>query len=120
MFKDVFHRAQALAIPRSKKSGKEGKGPAQLRRDLLAKLKGKKQIHRWWKQGQVNKEGKQGQVNKSSFARKDLGLLVGEKLDIISNVQEKYLRSTGFSAPTILSTNFCLLAFTNVDVQLNE
>jgi len=36
-----------------KKSGKEGKRRAWLSRDLLVKLKGKKEIHRHWKQGRV-------------------------------------------------------------------
>jgi len=30
MFKDAFHRAQELSVPRCKKSGKEGKRPAWL------------------------------------------------------------------------------------------
>ncbi|KFQ68276.1 hypothetical protein N335_06719, partial [Phaethon lepturus] len=51
VFKDVFHRAQELLIPRCKKSGREGKRQAWLSRDLLCKLKGKKEMHRQWKQG---------------------------------------------------------------------
>ncbi|KAK4823256.1 hypothetical protein QYF61_000223 [Mycteria americana] len=35
-----------------KKSGKEGKRPAWMSQDLLVKLKGKKVMHRQWKQGQ--------------------------------------------------------------------
>ncbi|KAK4827894.1 hypothetical protein QYF61_022317 [Mycteria americana] len=53
IFKDAFHRAQELLIPRCKKSGKEGKGLAWLSQDLLVKLKGKKEMQRQWKQGQV-------------------------------------------------------------------
>ncbi|KFW04519.1 hypothetical protein N327_07886, partial [Fulmarus glacialis] len=56
IFKDAFHRAQELSIPTCKKSGKEGKRPAWLSRDLLVKLKGKKEMHRQWKQGQVSWE----------------------------------------------------------------
>ncbi|KFZ67747.1 hypothetical protein N338_13227, partial [Podiceps cristatus] len=52
IFKDAFHRAQELSIPWCKKSDKEGKRPAWLNRDLLVKLKGKKEMHRQWKQGQ--------------------------------------------------------------------
>ncbi|KAK4827155.1 hypothetical protein QYF61_015109 [Mycteria americana] len=37
-----------------KKSGKEGKRLARLSRDLLVKLKGKKELHRQWKQRQVS------------------------------------------------------------------
>jgi len=43
---------QELSVPRCKKSGKEGKRPAWLCRDLLVKLKGKRELHRQWKQGQ--------------------------------------------------------------------
>jgi len=41
---------------RCKKSGQEGKRPAWLSRDLLVKLKGKKEMHRHWKQGQITWE----------------------------------------------------------------
>jgi len=40
-------------IPRCKKSGKKGKRLAWLSRDLLVKLKGKRELHRQRKQGQV-------------------------------------------------------------------
>ncbi|KAK4818274.1 hypothetical protein QYF61_009992 [Mycteria americana] len=56
IFKDTFHTAQELSIPRCKKSGKEGKRPAWLSQDLLVKLKGKKEMHRQRKQGQVSWE----------------------------------------------------------------
>ncbi|KFR11850.1 hypothetical protein N306_05276, partial [Opisthocomus hoazin] len=49
--KDAFHRAQELSVPRCKKSGKEGKRPAWLSPDLLVKLKGKRELHKQWKQG---------------------------------------------------------------------
>jgi len=53
IFKDAFHRAQDFSVPRCKKTGK-GKRPAWLSRDLLVKLKGKREMHRQWKQGQVS------------------------------------------------------------------
>ncbi|KFZ59181.1 hypothetical protein N338_00715, partial [Podiceps cristatus] len=56
IFKDTFCRAQELLIPRCKKSGKESKRPPWLSRDLLVKLKGKKEMHRQWKQRQVSWE----------------------------------------------------------------
>ncbi|KFP65292.1 hypothetical protein N322_12895, partial [Cariama cristata] len=56
IFKDAFHRAQKLLIPRCKKSGKEGKRPAWLSQDLLVKLKGKKEMLKQWKQGLVSWE----------------------------------------------------------------
>jgi len=56
IFKDAFHRVQELLVPRCKKSEKEGKRSAWLSGDLLVKLKGKKEMHRQWKQGQVSWE----------------------------------------------------------------
>ncbi|KAK4830251.1 hypothetical protein QYF61_009318 [Mycteria americana] len=38
---------------RCRKSGKEGKRPAWLSRDMLVKLKSKRELHRQWKQGWV-------------------------------------------------------------------
>ncbi|KFQ06524.1 hypothetical protein N330_02323, partial [Leptosomus discolor] len=54
--KDAFHTMQWLSIPRCKKQGKQGKRPARLSRYLLSKLKGKKEMHRQWKQGRVSSE----------------------------------------------------------------
>jgi len=54
IFKDIFHRTQECPIPRCKKSGKKGKRPAQLSRDLL--FKEQKEMHSRWKQGQVSWE----------------------------------------------------------------
>ncbi|KFR09813.1 hypothetical protein N306_03128, partial [Opisthocomus hoazin] len=51
VFKDVFHRAQELSIPKCKKSGREGKRPAWLRQEMLVKLRKKRELHRQWKQG---------------------------------------------------------------------
>jgi len=56
IFKDDFHRAQELSVPRCEKSGKEGKRLAWLSGDLLVKLKTKRELHREWKQGQVSWE----------------------------------------------------------------
>jgi len=56
IFKDTFHRAQELSVPRCKKSGKEEKRLAWLSQDLLVKLKGNRELHREWKQGQVSWE----------------------------------------------------------------
>ncbi|KAK4828806.1 hypothetical protein QYF61_000863 [Mycteria americana] len=53
IFKDTFYRVQDLSILKCKKSGKEGKRRACMSRDLLVKLKGKNEMHRQWKQGQV-------------------------------------------------------------------
>jgi len=55
IFKGAFH-LQELSDPRCKKPGKEGKGLAWLSRDLLVKLKGKRELHSQWKQGQVSWE----------------------------------------------------------------
>ncbi|KAK4811145.1 LOW QUALITY PROTEIN: hypothetical protein QYF61_019776 [Mycteria americana] len=48
--------AQELSIPMCKKSGKEGRRPAWLNKDLLVKLKCKKEMHRQWKQGYASWE----------------------------------------------------------------
>ncbi|KFM02997.1 hypothetical protein AS27_15497, partial [Aptenodytes forsteri] len=56
IFKDTFYRPQELLIPTCKKSVKEGKTLAWMSQDLLVKLKGKKEMHRQWKQGQVSWE----------------------------------------------------------------
>ncbi|KFQ02734.1 hypothetical protein N329_11861, partial [Haliaeetus albicilla] len=52
----ILHRVQELSIPRCKKSEKQDKRPAWLSQDLLVKLKGKKEMHRQWRQGQVSWE----------------------------------------------------------------
>ena len=46
LFKDIFLKAQELSIPICKKSGKNGRIPAWLSKDLLVKLKCKKEKHR--------------------------------------------------------------------------
>ena len=46
IFKDAFHRAQELSVPRCRKSRKEGKRPAWLSQDMLVKLEGKKEMNR--------------------------------------------------------------------------
>ncbi|KFR01676.1 hypothetical protein Y956_12986, partial [Nipponia nippon] len=56
VFKDAFHRAQELSIPRCRKLGKEGKRPAWLSHYLGVKLKAKKRLHRQWKKGLVSWE----------------------------------------------------------------
>jgi len=47
---------QELSVPRCKQSGMEGKRQAWLCQDLLVKLKGKRKLHRQWKQGQLSWE----------------------------------------------------------------
>ncbi|KFQ53833.1 hypothetical protein N334_03108, partial [Pelecanus crispus] len=54
IFKDTFHSAQELSVRKCKTAGKEGKRPAWLSRDLLVKLKSKRELHRQRKQGQVS------------------------------------------------------------------
>jgi len=56
IFKDAFQRAQELLISRCKKSGKEDKRLAWLSQELQVNLKGMKEMHRQWKQGQVSWE----------------------------------------------------------------
>lgn len=54
LFKDIFLKAQVFSIPMYKKLGKEGRTPAWLSKDLLVKLKCKKEIHRQWNQGHIS------------------------------------------------------------------
>jgi len=56
IFKDAFQKVQELSVPWCKQSGTEGKTLAWLSRGLLVKLKGKREWHRQWKQGQVSWE----------------------------------------------------------------
>jgi len=46
IFKDAFHKAQELSVPRCKKAGKEQKRPACLDSVMLVKLKSKRELHR--------------------------------------------------------------------------
>ena len=56
IFKHRFLQAQEQCIPMSKKSSKGGRRPAWMNKELLAKLKQKKEVYRRWKQGQATWE----------------------------------------------------------------
>ena len=56
IFKDYLLQAQESSIPMNKKSGKNAKRPAWMNKELLAKLKHKKEAYRGWKQGWVTWE----------------------------------------------------------------
>ncbi|GAB0207763.1 hypothetical protein GRJ2_003242000 [Grus japonensis] len=51
VFKHHFLRAQDQCIPKSRKSSKGGRRPAWMSKELLEKLKGKKEVYRMWKKG---------------------------------------------------------------------
>ncbi|GAB0209615.1 hypothetical protein GRJ2_003427200 [Grus japonensis] len=51
IFKHHFLRAQDQCIPKSRKSSKGGRRPAWMSKELLEKLKGKKEAYRMWKKG---------------------------------------------------------------------
>ncbi|GAB0207732.1 hypothetical protein GRJ2_003238900 [Grus japonensis] len=51
VFKHHFLRAQDRCIPKRKKSRKGGRGPAWMSKELLEKLKGKKEVHRMRQKG---------------------------------------------------------------------
>ncbi|GAB0179271.1 UDP-glucose:glycoprotein glucosyltransferase 2 [Grus japonensis] len=53
IFKGHLLRAQEQCIPTKKKSGKTTKRPPWMNKDLLGKVKQKKEAYREWKQGQV-------------------------------------------------------------------
>jgi len=56
IYKDTFQRVQELSVRGCKKSGKEGRRLAWLSQELQVNLKGMKEMHRQWKQGQVSWE----------------------------------------------------------------
>ncbi|KAJ7400195.1 hypothetical protein BTVI_107529 [Pitangus sulphuratus] len=53
IFKYHFHQAQNQCITMTKKSGKGGRRPVWMSRELLANLKQKKEIYGMWKMGQA-------------------------------------------------------------------
>ncbi|GAB0177387.1 hypothetical protein GRJ2_000203900 [Grus japonensis] len=53
LFKDLFLQDQKRCIPTMRKSGKNTQRPAWMNKELLDKLKHKKEAYRGWKQGQV-------------------------------------------------------------------
>ncbi|PKU41096.1 rna-directed dna polymerase from mobile element jockey-like [Limosa lapponica baueri] len=54
VFKDHLLQAQERGISKKKKSGKKAGRPAWINKELLAKLKTKKEAYRGWKQGWVD------------------------------------------------------------------
>ncbi|KAM9662778.1 uncharacterized protein ACIBXB_015380 [Morphnus guianensis] len=53
IFKDHLLQVQERCIPTKRKSGKNARRPAWMNKELLDKLKCKKEAYRGWKQGQV-------------------------------------------------------------------
>ena len=51
VIKDHFLRSQGRCIPRRKKSGRGARKPAWMSKELLGKLKWKKEVHSMWKKG---------------------------------------------------------------------
>ncbi|GAB0207498.1 mitochondrial enolase superfamily member 1 [Grus japonensis] len=51
VFKHHFLQAQDRCIPKNRKSSKGGRTPAWMSKELLEKLKGKKEVYRMWKKG---------------------------------------------------------------------
>jgi len=49
--KHHFFQALDWCIPNSKKSGKDGRNPEWMSKELMDKLKGKKKVHEMWKKG---------------------------------------------------------------------
>ncbi|XP_062425881.1 uncharacterized protein LOC134137198 [Rhea pennata] len=56
VFKHHFLQAQERCIPMSKKCTKRGRRPAWVNKELLAKFRQKKKVHRMWKRGQATWE----------------------------------------------------------------
>ncbi|GAB0199210.1 hypothetical protein GRJ2_002386400 [Grus japonensis] len=53
VFKDYLFQAEEQCIPTKRKSGKNTRRPPWMNKELLDKLKHKKEAYRGWKQGQV-------------------------------------------------------------------
>jgi len=53
IFKDHLLQAQEQCIPTKRMLGKNTRRPAWMNKDLLGRLKHKKEAYRVWKQGQV-------------------------------------------------------------------
>ncbi|GAB0177124.1 hypothetical protein GRJ2_000177600 [Grus japonensis] len=53
VFRDHVFQAQESCIPTKRKSGENARRPAWMDKELLDKLKHKKEAYRGWKQGQV-------------------------------------------------------------------
>ncbi|GAB0199980.1 mitochondrial enolase superfamily member 1 [Grus japonensis] len=53
IFKGHLLQAQERCIPTKRKSGKNSRRPARMNKELLGKVKHKKEAYRGWKQGQV-------------------------------------------------------------------
>ncbi|KFW71682.1 hypothetical protein AS28_14104, partial [Pygoscelis adeliae] len=53
LFKDHLLQPQEQCVPTKRKSGKNARRPAWMNKELLDKLKHKKEAYRGWKQGQV-------------------------------------------------------------------
>jgi len=92
IFKGAFHRAEELSVPRCKNSGKEGKTSAWLSRDLLVTLKGTRELHRQWMQGQVPWEeyGDAAQLCRERFRRAKAWLELNLARDAKNNKQGFY------------------------------
>ncbi|GAB0204057.1 hypothetical protein GRJ2_002871300 [Grus japonensis] len=56
IFKHHFLQAQDRRIPKNRKSSKGGRRPAWMSKELLEKLKGKKEVYRMWKKGMATWE----------------------------------------------------------------
>ncbi|GAB0179591.1 hypothetical protein GRJ2_000424400 [Grus japonensis] len=56
IFKGHFHQVRERCIPTKRKSSKKTKRPAWMNKELLGKVKQKKEAYRGWKQGQVTWE----------------------------------------------------------------
>lgn len=86
LFKYVFHRVQELSIPMCKKSSRGGRRPEWLNKDLLFKLRDKKEKYRQQRQGwvvkyRIRKDKAQKQLNLARDAKNYKGFYryVGQK-----------------------------------------
>ncbi|GAB0206526.1 hypothetical protein GRJ2_003118200 [Grus japonensis] len=86
IFKHHFLQAQDRCIPKNRKSSKGGRTPAWMSKELLEKLKGKKEVYRMWKKGLATWEEYRNVVSVCSNARKAKAHL---ELNLARDVKDK-------------------------------
>ena len=78
--------------PGVEKSGKQGKRPTWMSQDLLVNLKGKREMHRQWKQGQVSweKYGDPAQLSRDDVRKAKAQLELNLARDTKNNKKHVY------------------------------
>ena len=112
LFKDIFLGAQGLSIPICNKSSRVGRKPKWLNKDMLVKLRQKKEMHRWWKQGHLAWEEYRNAVQICrDRMKKPRALTVLNLARDAKNNEKGFYRYTGHKR----KTEECILLLTNKD-----